>query len=191
MTALVLSPHTDDGELGCGGTLQNYDNVIYVAFSSCGNYELIEECKRATYILKVKETLIFNHPVRNFDKSRQQILDEMLSAKEKYSPDVVFTPMLDVHQDHRVIHEESLRAFKDCNMLGYELPWNNYSVTTDSYHSITGDQLKKKCAALSRYKTQAHRPYMNPNFITSLATVRGVQSGVEYAEAFETIRRFF
>lgn len=189
MTVLALGAHTDDIELGCGGTLQKYDNVIYVAFSACGNFELIEECKRSTFILGIKETIIFNQEVRNFDKSRQEILDLMLSLKKKYDPQIVFTHNLDCHQDHHVIHNESVRAFfKDTMMFGYELPWNRQAVMSNTFKPITGDQLSKKVKALSRYKTQAHRPYMNTNFITSLATVRGVQAGCEYAEAFETIR---
>ena len=38
-TVLVLAPHTDDGELGCGGTIARFleegKEVYYVAFSTC------------------------------------------------------------------------------------------------------------------------------------------------------------
>lgn len=63
---LVLAPHTDDGELGCGATIAKHiedgDNVYYVAFSSCRRSlpqgwpedTLIHELKNATSILKIK-----------------------------------------------------------------------------------------------------------------------------------------
>ncbi len=190
MTALFMGAHVDDVELGCGATFQQYERAIYVAFSSCGKFDLIEECKRSTFILRAEETLIFNFEVRNFDKSRQEILDHMITLREKYNPDFVYTHSHDTHQDHQVIHNESIRAFKHTNLLAYELPWNDRHTNLNTFTLITPEQLRKKVIALSKYRTQAHRLYMNTNFITSLATVRGVQAGCEYAEAFESIRRF-
>ncbi len=191
MTALFLGAHTDDVELGCGGTFQKYEKAIYVAFSSCGNFDLVQECKRSTFILNASETLIFDFKVRNFDKQRQAILDRMIQLRDTFKPDVVFTHMRDCHQDHQVIHDESIRAFKHCNLYAYELPWNNMESAINAFQEISGEELKKKVQALSRYTSQAQRPYMNANFITSLATVRGVQCGGEYAEGFQTIRRKF
>lgn len=190
MTALFLGAHADDIELGCGATFQQYEKAIYVAFSSCGKFELIEECKRSAFLLHAHETLIFDFKVRDFDKSRQEILDRMIQLRSKYKPDFVYTHSHDTHQDHQVIHNESIRAFKHTNLLAYELPWNDRHTNLNTFVPITHDQLKTKMKAIWQYKTQAHRSYMNTNFITSLATVRGVQAGCEYAEAFESIRRF-
>ena len=49
-------------------------------------------------------------------------------------------------------------------------------------------RLEKKVEALLCYKSQLHRSYINENFVYSLATVRGVQAGTQYAEAFEVVR---
>ena len=51
--------------------------------------------------------------------------------------------------------------------------------------------LKIKLQALKEYKSQNHREYLNDDFITSLARVRGVQIGAQFAEAFEVIRLIF
>ena len=42
-----------------------------------------------------------------------------------FNPFIIFTTsMNDIHQDHKVIYEESIRAFKFENLLSYEIPWN-------------------------------------------------------------------
>lgn len=189
MTALFLGAHTDDIELGCGATFQQYGRAIYVAFSSCGKPELIDECSRATFLLKASEMIILNQQVREF--KRQEVLDEMIELRKKFNPDIVYThSSTDRHQDHQVVHEESCRAFKQTNLIGYELPWNDINSNLNTFNQITPEQLRKKVISLGRYRSQQTRAYMNANYITSLATVRGVQAGCQYAEAFESIRRF-
>ena len=45
-----------------------------------------------------------------------------------------------------------------------------------------------KIKAISKYKSQSERPYMNKGFITHWAEINGMKIGVKYAEAFEAIR---
>lgn len=203
LTVLVLAPHTDDGELGCGATIAKYikegHNVIYAAFSSAAqslspeyaNDQLIKEVKEATSILGIQgeNLIIYDYEVRKLNFHRQAILDDMVELNRRVSPDIVFLPNTrDIHQDHITVTQEGIRAFKYCTMFGYELIWNNLSLDTDCFISINSDDLELKIRALSAYKTQRHRQYMNDNFIRSLARVRGVQANVEFAEAFEVIR---
>ncbi len=197
---LVLAPHTDDGELGCGGTIAKFCDegreVFYAAFCLCAKSlpanlppdTLEKECKKATAVLGVKASnlLLFNYEVRELPQSRQHILEELLQLNKKINPDMVLLPAVsDVHQDHQVIHQEGLRAFKNTTFVGYELPWNNYSFRTNFFMRLTKNQLKKKTEALKEYKSQSHRNYMQEDFIQSLAKVRGVQCNNMYAEAFE------
>lgn len=202
-TVLVLAPHTDDGELGCGATIAKYclqgDKVYYVAFSICSRSlepgvppdTLAKEVDRATKVLGIlKENLIlYDYDVRRFKEFRQEILEEMVKLKSSIHPDIVFVPSpTDIHQDHQVISEEALRAFKDCSILGYEMPWNNVTFNTRSFIKVDELHIEKKIQSLYEYKSQSHRTYLNDDFIRSLALVRGVQIGVKYAEAFEVIR---
>lgn len=200
---LVLAPHTDDGELGCGGSIAKFCNeekeVYYAAFSPCIQSlpkglpadTLINECKKATTELgiPVANILFFDFDVRKFSEKRQAILEEMVKLKLSIQPDLVLLPSsTDIHQDHKVIYEEGVRAFKHSSILGYELPWNQTSFSTDTFVRLTKNELDKKVNALSEYKSQAQRNYMQADFISSLAKVRGVQAGSEWAEAFETIK---
>lgn len=191
MKALILSPHADDGELGCGGTMQKFDEVIHVAFSDCENPELRNEFRRSNELLKNGKFDILYFPVRNFDKHRQAILEAIRTYRTEF-PDVVFIPPYDTHQDHEVIHKEAIRAFKGMTpeIYCYELPWNAQKQIYGTFSGISEDMLKRKIGALTRYKTQEMRPYMKPDFIRSLATVRGTQAGLTYAESFEVVRHY-
>jgi N-acetylglucosamine malate deacetylase 1 len=199
---LVLAPHTDDGELGAGGTIarliESGASVTYATFSTAEESlqpgfapdTLVKEVKEATARLDIKpENLhIFGHKVRELEYVRQRVLDEMISLREnKY--DLVLLPSLnDIHQDHEVIAREGLRAFKHTTILGYELIWNNLSFNTSCFVQLSLRHLETKCSALNAYVSQADRPYMKSDFIMSLAKARGVQIGADYAESFEVLR---
>lgn len=197
---LVLAPHTDDGELGCGGTISKFcqdgKKVFYAAFCLCSKSlpeslpknTLETECRKATASLGISDSnlILFNYEVRELPASRQKILEELLLLNKNIRPDLVLLPAAsDVHQDHQVIHQEGLRAFKNTSFAGYELPWNNYSFRTNFFMKLSEQDIDKKIEALNQYRSQSHRNYMNPDFIRSLAKVRGVQCDSLYAEAFE------
>lgn len=200
---LVLSPHTDDGELGCGGSIAKLagegKEVYYAALSTCEKSvpkgypsNILEtEVKAATKTLGIKpeNLMLYNFPVRDFPEHRQEILDTLLSIREKVKPDIVFTPSsFDTHQDHQAVRQETLRAFKMCSILGYEQPWNNITFNTTAFVPLSEKDLKKKIDALLCYNSQKGRTYLSDEFIKSLARTRGVQVNTEYAETFEVIR---
>ena len=195
---LVLAPHTDDGELGCGATMAKYiaegKSVTYIAFSSCWQSlpenlpkdTLLTECRSATKLLGLNQIQFFDFEVRQLPFHRQEILDQLIKIKKELKPETVFIPaMNDVHQDHQVIYSEGIRAFKNSNVLGYELPWNNLRFQPGYFEKITEAQLELKQAALQEYRSQADRKYMSREFIRSLAVVRGIQCNAALAEAFE------
>ena len=197
---LVLAPHTDDGELGCGGTIAKFcvegREVWYAAFCLCAKSlpahlpadTLAQECTKATAVLGIppERLLLFNYEVRELPQYRQQILEELLQLNKRINPDMVLLPAAsDVHQDHQIIHQEGMRAFKNTTFAGYELPWNNYSFRTNFFIQLTEAELERKTASLKAYQSQAQRNYMQEDFTRSLAKVRGVQCNSLYAEAFE------
>ena len=200
---LVLAPHTDDGELGLGGSIARFvdegKEIYYAAFSLCRRSlepglapDTLEiEVKAATKILGIppENLRLFDYDVRNFNSFRQNILEDMVVLKKELKPELVFLPCSsDLHQDHQVIHNEGLRAFKDASILGYELPWNNLNFQTSCFIKLQEKFVMKKLEALQAYKSQSHRAYLNEGFIRGLATARGVQIGCEFAEAFEVMK---
>lgn len=203
---LVLAPHTDDGELGAGGTIHRFieegAEVHYVAFSTAEESVpegfqkdiLTVEVKNATRVLGIKpENLhIFHYQVRKLSYVRQEILENMIKLKKEIIPDLVLMPSLhDIHQDHTTVANEGLRAFKDTSIFGYELLWNNLSFDTTCFISLSEENVAMKYKALQEYKSQNFRDYMSKEFIFAQAKTRGVQSRNEYAEAFEVIRLIY
>jgi LmbE family N-acetylglucosaminyl deacetylase len=200
---LVLAPHTDDGELGVGGTISRFiregAKVTYVAFSTAEESVpegypkdvLKVEVRNATLKLGIKEEnlIIFNYPVRKLNFYRQEVLEQLITLRKENDFDLLFIPSAnDIHQDHSTVTTEAIRAFKTITILGYELIWNNLSFNTTCFIELEERDILNKANALKEYKSQNKRDYMSEEFIFSLASVRGVQVGKKYAEVFEVIR---
>lgn len=200
---LVLAPHTDDGEFGCGGTIarliEDGARVSYVAFSTATRSVpagfprdvLSKEVRAATATLGIPETdlHVCDFEVRTFPTVRQDILERMIVLNTEIAPDCVLMPSLnDLHQDHHTIAQEGLRAFKRTTVLGYEVPWNNFSFNHQVYVTLETRHIDRKVAALNCYESQQHRNYANEDYIRSLARTRAIDVGRELAEVFELYR---
>ncbi len=202
---LFLAPHTDDAELGCGGTiarlLEEKCNVFVVAFSTAEESlpegsspgTLSKEFYCAMRSIGVPENNVrtLKYPVRRLSYYRQDVLEDLVKLRKELLPDLVFVPAKgDLHQDHEVLHNESLRAFKDMSILGYELPWNHITFSAQFFIVLKEHHLNEKLKALQEYKTQIQlqRNYFTKEFIQGLASVRGTQVKEKWAEAFEVLR---
>ncbi len=200
---LVLAPHTDDAEFGCGGTIarlvESGVRICCVAFSAAEESVppglpkdvLRTEMRKAMAALGVSESSleILSYPVRHFPQHRQDILEDLVRFGRETNPDLVLVPSThDTHQDHSVIAEEGFRAFKRTTILGYEVPWNNLTFVTNCFVSLDVRHVEKKLLALKCYYSQLGRDYIDEDFIRSLLRTRGGQMGGMYAEAFEVVR---
>lgn len=200
--ALVLGAHTDD-EFGCAGTIARMveagAEVHYACFSACEESVpegwdrdvLKREVRDAIAVLGIPEErfTLFDFRVRHFPAHRQEILEELVKLRRSIEPQIVFLPaMSDMHQDHEVIAREGLRAFKHSTILGYELPMNTISFQHACFIRLEEHQLEVKARHAAAYRSQAFRSYLQPEFIASLARVRGLQIDQPAAEAFEVIR---
>jgi LmbE family N-acetylglucosaminyl deacetylase len=200
---LILAPHTDDGELGVGGSIvkmiKEKAEVYYVAFSTAEKSVpdgfpkdiLKTEVKLATKELGInpENLIIFNYEVRMLNFVRQEILEQLIKLKNQIKPDIVFLPSInDIHQDHSTVSQEGIRAFKQSTILGYELIWNNLKFETQAFIKLNDEHIEIKINSLKKYTSQGSRDYLSAEFIRSLGKARGVQIGTNYAEAFEVIR---
>jgi N-acetylglucosamine malate deacetylase 1 len=200
---LVLAPHTDDGEFGCGGTMARLveagTDVRYVAFSIATKSlpegfppnTLGREVREATAELGIPEENLTVHDfeVRTFPERRQDILEILIALWDDWQPDSVFQPTVrDVHQDHQVIAAEGLRAFKRTTILGYEIPWNNFDFAYQAYVSLDRSHIERKVAALAKYASQQHRRYADPEYIWNIARTHGINVNRDYAEVFQVYR---
>jgi len=200
---LVLAPHTDDGELGCGGTISRFleegKAVYYVAFSTAKESvpkhlpdNILEiEVRNATKTLGINQEnlFVYGFTVRKLNYVRQEILEELVKIRNSIKPDLVFMPSEnDLHQDHYTVAVEAKRAFKNTSILAYELPWNNIEFKTECFVRLEQHHVDSKINAIGEYKSQKERMYADKDYLRSHLRMRGVQIGSEFAECFEVIR---
>jgi N-acetylglucosamine malate deacetylase 1 len=199
---LVLTAHTDD-EFGCSGLisrlLEENTEVHLACFSWCeesvpegyARDVLKSEFKAAMEILAIapERVRLYDQRVRHFPAHRQDILETLVVLRREIEPDLVLIPSSsDIHQDHGVIAQEGVRAFKHATVLGYELPMNTISFRHACFVPLEERHMEIKIRHAAAYESQQQRPYMNPDFIRGLGLVRGVQINRSAAEAFEVIR---
>lgn len=205
MRVLLLSPHTDDVELGAGGLVcrlvEEGDHVFrWLVFSRCEDSlgpgmapdTLEREFHLSADRLGIAERQVLDFAVRTMPEHRQEILEVLTEARRDFKPELVLAPCLDdLHQDHGTVAQEALRAFKtSASLLGYEQPWNALAFQPRVLVRLSEKHVCAKWAALSCYKSQVTlaRPYFSWEFCSSWAVLRGSLCGSRYAEAFETYR---
>jgi N-acetylglucosamine malate deacetylase 1 len=199
---LVLGAHTDD-EFGCAGTIARMIeagvDVHYACFSSCEEsvpagfprHILRDEVQAAIAVLGIapERFYLYDYRVRHFPARRQDILEELILLRNRIDPELVLVPAFsDMHQDHRVMADEALRAFKHATLLGYELPMNTIAFQHACFVRLEPRHMAIKVRHAKVYRSQTARPYLREEFLRSLAIVRGTQINHESAEAFEVIR---
>ncbi len=200
---VVFAPHTDDGEIGCGGLLsaciEKGLEVYYIAFSSAQislppgapKDTLIKEVKKATTVLGIPEDhlILYEFPTRSFPAYRQEILEKMIQIRNKICPKLILIPSLnDIHQDHATIANEAIRCFKKQSILCYEEPWNNIVFSTHCFIALEERHIQKKIDALKCYESQRQRIYLTEQGVRAIALTRGTQLEGGYAEAYEVVR---
>lgn len=205
---LVLAPHTDDAEIGCGGAISffkrnNFD--INIAVFSKAEASLPPEWGKDTLLkefflsaekmnITKPDRFVYNFPVRRFNEHRQDILEIMIEIRNLLNPSLVLLPSTtDFHQDHQVISNEGIRAFKSSSILGYELPWNHNSFHCDVFIHLNDNDVRNKWDYMSSYKSQIElsRGYFDKAKVMSWLKMRGMQCNTEYAECFEHIRTHY
>ncbi len=203
---LFISAHADDAIIAAGGTLKLFlDNkytVKYLAFSIAEDSvpegfpkDIVEkECRKSLSHFGLEEGVtIFHYKVRTLYENRQDILDTLIKFRNEFKPDIVFTPSTqDIHQDHTVVCNETIRAFmKSCSIFGYDFPWNIlYEGKINLFYELNDYYLQQKIKGCSYFKSQISKSNncLTPEYLTSLAIERGNRINKKYAESFEVIR---
>jgi LmbE family N-acetylglucosaminyl deacetylase len=201
---LFIGAHGDDVELMAAGTLLKFSqlgsDIYYCSFSfskksipegfSVDSTE--KEANMSTDILNIPRDNVFRfeYPTRHFLDSRQSILEDLILLRNKVNPDLVVTHNTeDIHQDHKVISEETYRAFKQSSTIwGYESLKNDRMFNNNIYVKLSSENIDMKIKAISQFKTQLVKEPKLIEAVKILAVYRGLQVNAGYAECFEAIR---
>ena len=197
-TVCFIGAHPDDIELGCGALIADIvdqTNVVCVTLSD--NQEnpdllnLVNEHAQSMAILGVKpeNAILHDFTTRRFQAARQEILEVMIGLKHQYHPEVVFVHTAqDIHQDHKTITEEALRAFRGTTVLGFDVLRSSYGFFPHFLVEVSEEGVRKKIQALKAYKTYAEKYYFDENIIHATAIRHGALAERTYAEGFDILR---
>ena len=197
-TVLCIGAHPDDIELGCGALIADISdqtNVVCVTLSD--NQEnplltnLVEEHRESMRILGVKpeNDILYQFITRRFQSVRQDILEVMLDLKKRYHPEVVLVHTgQDIHQDHKTITEEALRAFRGTTLLGFDVLRSSYGFFPNFLVEVSEEGVQTKIKALQAYTTYQDKYYFDQNIIHATAIRHGALAERPFAEGFDILR---
>lgn len=198
LTILCLGAHSDDIEIGCGGTIlrliRDYQRnvaVRWVVFSSRAEREA-EAVRSAHAFLrsaKTKQVTINKFQDSFFPYQGSEIKEYMHRLSESASPDIIFTHYRsDLHQDHRLISELTWNAFRDHYILEYEIPkYDGDLGAPNVFVPLKESICRNKISYLLKYfKSQRRRPWFTAETFLAIQRLRGIEcnSRSGYAEAF-------
>lgn len=194
MRYLFIGAHCDDLELNCGATiarLSSEDNTTTMLVLShvYSEIELRGELNKSVKCLghDFENFVCYDFKTRAFDKSRQEILDLFIQLRQT-EWDYVFTHSPnDFHQDHSVVGQESIRAFRNTNLITYTSDWNARQKTNNYFVKLEKHHIETKVDMLACYGSQKHRNYMHPDYTWANALNTGVICNSKYAEGFQAI----
>ena len=194
---LCLGAHSDDIEIGCGGTLlsllEKYKGteVLWVAFSSDPAREVEARSSANIFLKNAVMKMIEINKFRNgfFPYFGGEIKDFFELLKDRFSPDLIFTHYrMDLHQDHRTVSDLTWNTFRNHFILEYEIPKYDGDFGTPNFFvplepSICHHKIK---SILESFRTQSEKHWFTEDLLMSIMRIRGMEcaSSTKYAEAF-------
>ena len=195
---LFLGAHPDDIELGCGAVLSNISGKAEVHCVTLSDNrknpelkDLVDEHYASMAILGQprNRVVVRNFETRNFPRDRQQILEYLYELGNQHRPDLVFVHSpADIHQDHRVVTEEALRAFRGVTLLGFDVFRSSYGFFPQFLVEVEEQDVERKLNALAAYETYADKYYFDPELIRATLLRLGALAERPYAEGFDILR---
>jgi len=192
---LCLGAHSDDIEIGCGGTIlhltESYPaaSVTWVVFSAAGVRRQEALAGADLFLQRAGEKRVVAHQFREsfFPYVGERIKESFEELKAGLEPDVVFTHFRDdLHQDHRVVSELTWNTFRSSLILEYEIPkWDGDLGKPNCYVPLSRVIVERKVDGLCKiFQSQSSKRWFSADTFRALMRLRGVESNAEFAEAF-------
>jgi len=194
---LCLGAHSDDIEIGCGGTMLHllrahpHCEVTWIVFSAKGNRKREAVASATRFLVGARTRMIRTKSFREsfFPYRGEDIKVFFEQLKVLVSPDLIFTHYRhDLHQDHRVICELTWNTFRRHQILEYEIPkYDGDRGQPNVYVPLSQELCDAKVKYLmDGFSTQRSRQWFSEDTFYSLLRLRGVESNGSdrYAEGF-------
>src|SRR5712671_1715909 len=197
LNVLCLGCHSDDIEIGCGGTIlrlaEQYPRSTFhwVVLSAIGVRKA--EAQRAARMFvdsgNLRGLLLKGFRDGFMPFAGAEVKDVFEELKEKISPDVIFThSRKDVHQDHRLVAELTWNTFRNHFILEYEIPkYDGDLGQPNVFVALEPDTYQKKIRYITQaFETQRSRSWFSEDTFKAIARLRGIECGAPsgLAEAF-------
>lgn len=196
-TIFCVGAHSDDIEIGAGGTilhlLEQYPDahVDWVVFSANGPRRQEAQDSASYWLRSAKSSNIHLCDFQDsyFPAHWAQIKQKLESLRPSQAPDLVITHHAkDSHQDHRLIGELSWNAFRNSTILEYEIPKYDADLGHPNVYVPLAEQLveRKMQGLLNNFPTQIEKPWFQESTFRALMAVRGIECNAPTgsAEAF-------
>jgi len=195
LKVLCLGAHSDDIEIGCGGTilhlLSSHRNleVVWVVFSSGREREREARTSAALFLkhAKRKKVIVKNFRDGFFPYEGGRIKGFFEEIKKSIGPDLIFTHYRsDRHQDHRTISDLTWNTWRRHLILEYEIPkYDGDLGSPNCFVPLT----RQICSRKNKYicdvfQTQSNKKWLTEDTFQAMLRLRGVECAEQYAEAF-------
>jgi LmbE family N-acetylglucosaminyl deacetylase len=194
---LCLGAHSDDIEIGCGGTVLKLAEsnpglaVHWVVFSATGERGGEAKEAAARFLARAASKAVELHQFRDgyFPSEHAKIKTYFEELKSKVEPDVIFThTRADLHQDHRAVCELTWNTFRDHLILEYEVPkWDGDLGSPNVFVPLDEKHAEEKVAILMEcFATQRGKRWFDAETFEALMRLRAMEcnSLSRRAEAF-------
>jgi len=196
LKVLCLGAHSDDIEIGCGGTIlrlaQRYEalSVSWIVFSADEDERRSEALRGASLFLQrvgEKQVVVERFRSSFFPFVGTEIKEYFEQIRSAIDPDLIFTHYRhDLHQDHRIISELTWNTFRRHLVLEYEIPkWDGDLGSPNCYVEIPEDLVEIKVRSICEtFATQRAKHWFAAETFRALMRLRGIESNATFAEGF-------
>jgi LmbE family N-acetylglucosaminyl deacetylase len=197
LRVLCLGSHSDDLEIGCGGTLltliasRSDVSVEWIVFSASDDRAAEARTSAMQFLEGAADTSVQVERFRDgfFPYVGHDIKQYFEELKRRCSPDLIFTHYRDDrHQDHRLISDLTWNTFRDHLILEYEIPKYDGDLGSPNLFVHLDEAIcrRKVRAITSMFQTQLNRHWFTDDTFFSLLRLRGIEaaSPTGYAEGF-------
>lgn len=193
-----IGAHPDDIEIGCGALISHIvgqTEILCVTLSDNQKNPLLKnivhEHQESMRVLGVPQdhVVVGQFETRRFPYSRQEILEYLIKLNREFQPDIVFVHSpCDLHQDHRAVTEEALRAFRGTTLLGFDVIRSSHGFFPHFLVEVDDKDVETKIKALSQYHTYDDKYYFDPDLTRATLVRNGALAERKYAEGFDILR---
>jgi len=194
---LCLGAHSDDIEIGCGGTVlrmierSKTIEFYWLVLSSNPRRAKEAESSANAFLRRARKKTVVVKSFRDgflpyLGPPVKECFEEL---KKVFAPDVIFTHCRhDLHQDHRLVCELTWNTFRDHFILEYEVPKYDADLRSPNFFVPLSDAqaCRKVNSLMQHFTTQQNKRWFSEELFYGLMRLRAteVASPTRYSEAF-------